>query len=94
MFTQDYDFIFYTTAWGKDELEEIKTKIDSTRNEHPFYVSYSGIAPSNLHMNPSYKVIFIKHKDGLRNNTAGLHEYLKALFKEWGFENRVGILNS
>lgn len=90
----DFNSTFYMSVSGEKELTKTIANFKSIKDKHPFYISYSGIAPSVLHMNPSSRVIFVKHQDGLSNASAGLADYLRALVKSVGIESRVGLLNS
>ncbi|PDY14151.1 hypothetical protein COO16_04100 [Bacillus pseudomycoides] len=91
---KEFDYIFDISVYGEDEMNKVVNQFKNYKERHPFYISYTGIAPSVLHMNPSARIIFIKHKEGLRNTSVGLLDYLKAIVKDAGIEHRVGYLNS
>lgn len=94
MFISEFDYIFNISVYGEDEMREVINKFNAIKDKHPFYISYSGISPRVLNTNPSSRIIFIKHEDGLRNTSAGLFDYLKAIIEDAGIEHKVGYLNS
>jgi hypothetical protein len=92
-FYEEFDYIFDIVVYGDEELDSVVRKFNS-RKDQSFYISYTGIAPRVLNLNPSYRVIFIKHRDKLRNTSPGLYQYLQAIVKDCGIDKRVGLLNS
>lgn len=90
----EFDYVFQITAYGEREMNEFLNKFEQFKEHHPFSVSYAGMPPSVLNMNPSARVIFFKHRDGLINTTTGLKSYLQDIIYECGIEKPVHLLNS
>lgn len=89
-----FNYIFALVPYGNQEMNEFVDKFNRIKTEHPFYISYFGMAPSVLNYGPTHRVIFIKHKEDLLNTTAGLKESLHQLIHECGIEHKVRLLNS
>lgn len=79
---------FVLTIITDKEMKTVVRKFHSFKDENPFYIDFKGMAPT---VNPRYPVILIKHKDGLRNTSAGLEEYLQAILNACGILRRVGL---
>lgn len=90
----EFNYIFEIVTYGEKEMEEIKEKFRMIPGPHPFFISSSGFPPAVLHMNPSCRVIFIKHKDKLPNKSPGLRNYLQELLISVGIDKKVHLLNS
>jgi len=91
---EDYDYTFEITAYGDTEMKEFIDKFKNFNERHPFYISYSGFAPSHFYMDPTCRVIFLKHRDNLKNTTAGLKAYLQEIITSCGIDKSVHLLNS
>lgn len=91
---RQFDRVFMMVADGQKEMEDVEEKFRFIQDAHPFRLTFRGTAPYELHMNPSVRVLFFEHQDGLDNRSAGIKEYLQGLLLGCGVPLPVRRLNS
>lgn len=93
---EEYDYIFMIDCYGQSEMQHVLEKFSKYRRTHDckYEVVYTGYAPTDLHMNPSSRVVFLKHEHMYPNTFDGLRDEVNAILESAQIEKKVQLLNS